>query len=166
MEIIPNKLHKSPNGTKGISMSLDSELIKELQYPDSKEFLLTVKSISLIKTIFKHVLISAVSLSGVIAFILALWQMHVFAFVWSGLKPCRQQKDEPSCTTEYHPGTAREVEMNLDGVTGTTTSCMMSSNTTCGSDTNTSTTSTNDLRASKLIELCQAKINSLEAHVN
>ena len=70
-------------------MSLDSKLINELQYPDSKEFLLTLKSISLIKTIFKHVLILAVSLSGVIAFILALWRMHVFAFVWSGLKHCR-----------------------------------------------------------------------------
>ena len=90
METIPNKLCKSPNGTKGISVSLDSELINELQYPDSKEFLLTLKSISLIKTIFKHVLILAVSLSGVIAFILALWQMHVFAFVWSGLKHCRR----------------------------------------------------------------------------
>ena len=90
METIPDKLHKSPDGTKGISMSLDSELINELQYPDSKEFLSTLKSISLIKTIFKHVLISAVSLSSVIAFILALWQMHVFAFVWSGLKHCRQ----------------------------------------------------------------------------
>ena len=61
--------------------------------------------------------------------------------------------------------------MNLDEVTGATTSCMMSSNTTCGSDTNInmktlSNTSTNDLRASKLIELCQTKINSLEAHVN
>ena len=90
METIPDKLRKSPDGTKGISMSLDSELINELQYPDSKEFLLTLKSISLIKTIFKHVLISAVSLSGVIAFILALWRMHVFAFVWSGLKHCRR----------------------------------------------------------------------------
>ena len=72
---------------------------------------------------------------------------------------------------EYHPGTAREVEMNLDEVTGASTSCMMSSDTACGCDTNTNmktprNTSTNDLRASKLIELCQAKINSLEAHVN
>ena len=61
---------------------------------------------------------------------------------------------------EYHPGTAREVEMNLDKATGATTSRMMSSNTACGSNTNTNmktlrNTSTNDLRASKLIELCQ-----------
>ena len=90
MEIIPDKLSKSSDGTRGISMSLDSELINELQYPDSKEYFSTLKSISLIKTILKHVLILAVSLSGVIAFILALWQMHVFAFVWSGLKHCRQ----------------------------------------------------------------------------
>ena len=89
METIPDKLCKSSDGTRGISMSLDSKLINELQYPDSKEFLSTLKSISLIKTIFKYVLILAVSLSGVIAFILALWQMHVFAFVWSGLKHCR-----------------------------------------------------------------------------
>ena len=38
---------------------------------------------------------------------------------------------------EYHPGTAREVEMNLDEVTGASTSCMMSSDTACGRDTNT-----------------------------
>ena len=43
METIPNKLHKSPDGTKGISMLLDSELVNELQYPDSKEFLSTPK---------------------------------------------------------------------------------------------------------------------------
>ena len=73
IKTIPDKLCKSPNGTKGISMSLDSEVISELQYPDSKEFLLTLKSLSLIKTIFKHVLILAVSISGIIAFILALW---------------------------------------------------------------------------------------------
>ena len=88
METIPNKLRKSPDGTRGISVSLDSKLANELQYPNSKEFLSTLKSISLIKTIFKYVLILAVSLSSVIAFILALWQMHVFAFVWSGLKHC------------------------------------------------------------------------------
>ena len=61
--------------------------------------------------------------------------------------------------------------MNLGEATGATTSRMMSSNTACGSNTNTNmktlrNASTNDLRASKLIELCQAKINSLEANVN
>ena len=171
METIPNKLHKSPDGTNGISMSLDSKVIGELQYPDSKEFLSTLKSVSLIKTIFKHVLILAVSLSGVIAFILALWWMHVFAFVWSGLKHCRQWKDEPNCATGYQPGTAREVEMNLGKATGATPLRMMDSNTACGTNTNTNmktlrNASTNDLRASKLIELCQANINSLEANVN
>ena len=70
-------------------MSLDSKVIGELQYPDSKEFLSTLKSLFLIKIILKHVLILAVSLISAIAFILALWQMHVFAFVWSGLKQCR-----------------------------------------------------------------------------
>ena len=124
IKTIPDKLRKSPNGIKGISVSLDSEVISELQYPDSKEFLLTLKSLSLIKTIFKHVLISAVSLISTIAFILALWQMHVFAFVWSGLKHCRQCKDELNCTVRYQPGAAREVEMNWDEVTGPTTSCM------------------------------------------
>ena len=152
-------------------MLLDSEVIGELQYPDSKEFLSTLKSFSLIKTILKHVLISAVSLISAIAFILALWQMHVFAFVWSGLKHCRRHNDQPNCTMRYQPGTAREVEMNWDEVTGSTTSCMMNSNTACQTDTNTNmrttrNSSTNDLRASRLIELCQAKINSLEGNVN
>ena len=73
IKTIPDKLRKSPDGIKGISVSLDSEVIGELQYPDSKEFLLTLKSLSLIKTILKHVLISAVSLISAIAFILALW---------------------------------------------------------------------------------------------
>ena len=61
----------------------------ELQYPESKEFLLGLKSSSKLKTIIKHVFISAVSLISTIGFILALWQMCVFAFVWSGLKHCR-----------------------------------------------------------------------------
>ena len=73
-------------------MLLDSELINELPYPDSKEYFSTLKSNLSIKTILKHVLISAVSLSSLIAFILALWQMHVFAFVWSGLKHCSDKK--------------------------------------------------------------------------
>ena len=116
-------------------------------------------------------LILAVSLSGMIAFILALWWMHVFTFVWSGLKHCRQWEDELNCATGYQPGTAREVEMNLGEVTGATALLMMSSNTACGTNTTTNmktlrNASTNDLRASKLIEICQAKINSLEANVN
>ena len=73
IKTIPDKLCKSPDGIKGISVSLDSEVISELQYPDSNEFLLTLKSLSLIKTIFKHVLILAVSLISTIVFILALW---------------------------------------------------------------------------------------------
>ena len=70
-------------------MSLDSDLMGELQYPESKEFLSGLKSLSKLKTIIKHVLILAVSLISMISFILALWQMCVFAFVWSGLKHCR-----------------------------------------------------------------------------
>ena len=61
--------------------------------------------------------------------------------------------------------------MNLGEVTGATTLRMMNSNIACRTDTNTNmktlrNASTNDLRTSKLIELCQAKINSLEANVN
>ena len=171
IKTIPDILCKSPDGTKGISVSLHSEVIGELQYPDSKEFLLTLKSFSLIKTILKHVLISAVSLISTITFILALWRMHVFAFVWSGLKHCRWHKDELNCTARYQPGAAREVEMNWDEATGSTTSCMTNSNTACQTDTNTNmrtprNVSANDLRTSRLIELCQAKIDSLEGDVN
>ena len=86
MKTILGMVHKSLDGIKGISVSLDSDLMGELQYPDSKEFLLGLKSLSKMKTIIKHVLISAVSLVSTIGFILAVCQMHVFAFVWSGLK--------------------------------------------------------------------------------
>ena len=89
MKTILGMVHKSPDGIKGILVSLDSDLIGQLQYPDSKEFLSGLKSLSKMKTIIKHVLILAVSLVSTIGFILALWQMHVFAFVWSGLKHCR-----------------------------------------------------------------------------
>ena len=50
--------------------------------------------------------------------------MCVFAFVWSGLKHCRQSKDEPGCTVRYQPGAAKEIEMSWDETTGTTTSHM------------------------------------------
>ena len=61
--------------------------------------------------------------------------------------------------------------MNWDEATGSTTSCMTNSNTACQTDTNTNmrtprNASTNDLRTSRLIELCQAKIDSLEGDVN
>ena len=67
MKAIPGRVHKSPDGIKGISVSLDSDLMGELQYPKSKEFLLGLKSLSKMKTIVKHVLISMISS------ILALW---------------------------------------------------------------------------------------------
>ena len=89
MKIIPERIHKSPDEIEGISVSLDSDLMGELQYPESKEFLSGLKSLSKLKSIIKHVSISAVSLISMIGFILALWQMHVFAFVWSGLKHCK-----------------------------------------------------------------------------
>ena len=73
MKTVLGRVHKSPNGIKGISVSLDSNLIGKLQYPKSKEFLSDLKSLPKIKTIIKHVLISAVSLISTISFILALW---------------------------------------------------------------------------------------------
>ena len=86
MKTIPDRIHKSPVGIEGISVSLDSDLMDELQYPESKEFLSGLESLSKLKIIIKHVLILAVPLLSMISFILALWQMCVFAFVWSGLK--------------------------------------------------------------------------------
>ena len=44
MKTIPGRVHKSPDGIKGILVSLDSDLIGELQYPKSKEFLLGLKA--------------------------------------------------------------------------------------------------------------------------
>ena len=73
MKTILGRVHKSPDGIKGISVSLDSDLMGELQYPKSKEFLSGLKSLSKMKTIIKHVLILAVSLISAIGFILALW---------------------------------------------------------------------------------------------
>ena len=137
MKTILGRVHKSPDGIKGISVSLDSDLMGELQYPESKEFLSGIKSLSKMKTIIKHVLISAVSLINMISFILTLWQMCVFAFVWSGLKHCRQSEDEPGCAMRNQPGTVKEIEMNWDEVTGTTTSRITNSNTALQNNTNT-----------------------------
>ena len=63
--------------------------------------------------------------------------MCVFAFVWSGLKHCRQSKDEPGCTVRHQPATVREIEVNWDKATGTFTSCMTNSNSALQNDTNT-----------------------------
>ena len=73
MKTILERIHKSPDGIEGISVSLDSDLMGELQYPESKEFLSGLKNLSKLKTIIKHVLVSAVSLISMISFILALW---------------------------------------------------------------------------------------------
>ena len=72
MKTIPDRIHKSPVGIEGISVSLDSDLVDELQYPESKEFLSGLKSLSKLKIIRKHVLILAVSLLRMISFTLAL----------------------------------------------------------------------------------------------
>ena len=89
--------------------------------------------------------------------------MHVFAFVWSGLGHCRRGEDESGPTARYQPGASKEVELRFDGSSGTTTSHVTNT-----SDTNTNQLTTADttlensnIRASKLLELCQAKIDSL-----
>ena len=100
--------------------------------------------------------------------------MHVFAFVWSGLKHCRCREDETYCTVRYQPGTTLEIEVHWNKAAGTTTSCMTNSHNASHNDTNTNmiTTKINnigtamDLKASKLIELCQAKIDSMEENIN
>ena len=155
-------MRKHSDETDGILVSLDSEIIGDLQYPESKEFLSSLESFSLFKSTVKHVLISAASLIGVVTFVLALWQMHVFAFVWSGLGHCRGD-DESGPTAHYQPGASKEVELRFNGSTGATTSHV-----TNASDTNTNQPTTVDttlensnIRASKLLELCQAKIDSL-----
>ena len=74
----------------------------------------------------------------------------------------------------YQPGTTPEIEVHWNEAAGTTTSGMTSSNNASQNDTNTNmiTTKINnigtavDLRASKLIELCQAKIDSMEENIN
>ena len=93
IKVIHQKVRKHSDKIDGISVSLGSKIIGDLQYPESKEFLLSLKSFSLFKSTIKHVLISVASLIGVVTFVLALWQMHVFAFVWSGLKHCRRGDD-------------------------------------------------------------------------
>ena len=163
IKVIHRKVHKHSDEIDGILVSLDSEIIGDLQYPESKEFLSSLKSFSLFKSTVKHVLISVASLIGVVTFVLALWQMHVFAFVWSGLRHCRRGEDESGPTARYQPGASKEVELHFNGSTGATTSHV-----TNASDTNTNQPTTvnttienSTLRASKLIELCQAKIDSL-----
>ena len=161
MKAIPQKVHKHSNGIDGISVSLDSEIIGDLQYPESEEFLSSLKSFSLFKSIMKHILISAASLIGVVTFVLALWQMHVFAFVWSGLRHCRRGEDESSPTARYQPGAHGEVELCFNKSTGSTTLHVTNSNNTNQPTTMNTAIENSNLRASKLIELCQAKIDSL-----
>ena len=108
MKTISGRVHNEPDGMDGISVSLNSDLICELQYPESKEFLLGLEKLSKIKTILKHVFILAVSLTSTIGFILVLWCMHVFAFVWSCLKHCIHRKDEPNCTAKYGLGDVKD----------------------------------------------------------
>ena len=60
MKTISGRVHSEPDGMDGISVSLNSDLMGKLQYPESKE------SDSLISTL---------------GFILVLWCMHVFMFV-------------------------------------------------------------------------------------
>ena len=89
--------------------------------------------------------------------------MHVFAFVWSGLGHCRRGEDKSGPTARYQPGASKEVELHFNGSTGATTLHV-----TNAGDTNTNQPTTFDttldnrnIRASKLLELCQAKIDSL-----
>ena len=97
IKVIHWKVRKHSDGIDGILVSLDSEIIGDLQYPESKEFLSSLKSFSLFKSTVKHILILVASLIGVVTFVLALWRMHVFAFVWSGLKHCRR-RIRPYCS--------------------------------------------------------------------
>ena len=122
IKIIHWKVHKHSDEIDGISVSLNSQMIGDLQYPESKEFLSSLESFSLFKSTVKHVLISAASLIGVVTFVLALWQMHVFTFVWSGLGHCRRGEDKSGPTARYQPGASKEVELHFNGSTGATTS--------------------------------------------
>ena len=112
-------MHKLPDEADGISVSLDSEIVGDLQFPESKEFLSSLKSFSLFKSTVKNVLILVASITGVVTFVLALWRMHVFALVWSGLGHCRRGEDESGTTAHYQPGASKEVELHFDGSTGT-----------------------------------------------
>ena len=74
----------------------------------------------------------------------------------------------------YQPKAAKKIELGWDETTRATTSHMTCSDTTSQNSTNTNIkTSENmnvgsarNLRASKLIELCQAKIESMEENMN
>ena len=74
----------------------------------------------------------------------------------------------------YQPGAVKEIEVKWDEATETTTSCMTNLDSALQNVTNTNMITTKfnnvgnakDLRASKLIELCQAKIDSMEENTN
>ena len=74
----------------------------------------------------------------------------------------------------YQHKAAKKIELSWDETTRTTTSCMTCSDTTSQNSTNTNMkTSENmdvgsakNLRASKLIELCQAKLENMEENMN
>ena len=74
----------------------------------------------------------------------------------------------------HQPKAAKKVELSWDKTTGTTTSHMTCSDTTSQNSTNTNMKtcenmnvgSAKNLRASKLIELCWAKIESMEENIN
>ena len=68
IKVIHQKVRKHSDEIDGISVSLDSEIIGDLQYPESKEFLSSLKSFSLFNSTVKHVLISAASLIRVVTF--------------------------------------------------------------------------------------------------
>ena len=80
--------------------------------------------------------------------------MHVFAFVWSGLKHCRQSGDEPGCIARYQPGTVKEIEVKWDEAIGTTTSCMTNLDSALQNVTNTNmiTTKFNNVRKCKRVK--------------
>ena len=87
----------------------------------------------------------------------------MFAFVWSGLRHCRRGEDESDPTARYRPGAPKEVELRFNGSTGATTSHVTNaSDINTNQPTTVNTTIENSTsRASKLLELCQAKIDSL-----
>ena len=72
-------------------------------------------------------------------------------------------KTNQAMLLEYQPGAHREVELCFNESTGSTTSHVTNSNNTNTIQLTTinTTIENSNLRASKLIELCQAKIDSL-----
>ena len=64
MKVIHRKVCKHSDGIDGISVSLDSEIIGDLQYPESKEFLSSLKSFSLFKSTVKHTHFGSLSYWG------------------------------------------------------------------------------------------------------